>query len=107
MTTGKIIVHKGRTNTLTVSLGVNVATDTITSEIRAEPDQSSELIATWVVAKVGDGSAGDITLTLDDTATKTIKALSGYMDLKRMKGGEPIPVFDQPLEVEFRGSVTA
>jgi hypothetical protein len=28
------------------------------------------------------------------------------MDLKRVSGSEPLAVFDQPLEVSFRGSVT-
>ena len=103
----KIIVHKGRTNTLAVSLGIDVTADTFTSEIRVEPKQDSELIATWVVSKKTNGSDGELILKLDDTVTAAIKATSGYMDLKRMSTGEPIAVFDQPLEVEFRGTVTA
>jgi hypothetical protein len=102
----KVIVQKGRTNVVTVSLGIDVSADTFTSEIRTEPDQSSDLIATWVVTKKTNGSDGELILTLDDTTTKTIQATSGYMDLKRIKGGEPIAVFDQPLEVLFRGTVT-
>lgn len=102
----KIIVHKGRTNTLAVSLGIDVTADTFTSQIRAEPEQTSELIATWVVTKKTTGADGELILKLDDTVTATIKATSGYMDLKRMNGGEPIAVFDQPLEVIFRGTVT-
>jgi hypothetical protein len=103
----KIIVHKGRTNIVTVSLGIDVSADTITSEIRQEPDQESELIATWVVSKPGGGADGELVLKLDDTVTKDIAATSGYMDLKRITSGEPVAVFDKPLEVSFRGSVTA
>ena len=102
----KIIVHKGRTNILTVSLGVNVSADTITSEIRSEPDVESPLIATWVVSFKTDGTDGELLLTLDDLHTSQIKANSGYMDLKRVTGSEPIAVFDRPLEVSFRGTVT-
>jgi hypothetical protein len=102
----KIIVHKDRTNVLSVSLGIDVSADTITSEIRSEPDVNSPLIATWVVAFKTDGHDGRLLLTLDNTITSQIKANSGYMDLKRMTGGEPIAVFDQSLEVSFRGSVT-
>jgi hypothetical protein len=103
----KVIVHKGRTNIVNVSLGIDVSADTITSEIRQEPNQDSELIATWTVTKKTDGSDGELILTLDDAITKTIEATSGYMDLKRIVGGQPVAVFDKPIEVAFRGTVTA
>jgi len=103
----KIIVHKGRTNILTVSLGINVSADTFTSEIRSEPDQAAPLIATWVVSFKTTGADGELILRLDDNETRQIKANSGYMDLKRVTGSEPVPVFDMPLEVSFRGTVTA
>lgn len=102
----KVIVHKGRTNTLRVNLGINVQGDVFTSEIRAEPTVDSPLIATWVVSFVTNGADGELLLKLDDNETRQIKANSGYMDLKRVTGSEPIPVFDRPLEVSFRGTVT-
>jgi hypothetical protein len=102
----KIIVHKGRTNTLYVNLGINISADTFTSEIRSEPTQESPLIATWVVSFVTTGSDGKLKLVLDNTHTSQIAANSGYMDLKRVTGSEPVPVFDRPLEVSFRGTVT-
>ena len=102
----KVIVHKGRTNVITVSLGIDVSADTITSEIRSEPNSESPLIATWVVTKPTGGADGELVLTLDDNDTRQIKANSGYMDLKRVTGSEPVPVFDRPLEVTFRGTVT-
>jgi hypothetical protein len=101
----KVIVHKGRTNTLRVNLGMNITGDTFTSEIRAEPDTSSLLIATWVVT-VSDATKGELVLTLDDVTTSQITAASGYMDIKRVTGTEPVAVFDRPLEVSFRGTVT-
>jgi hypothetical protein len=102
----RIIVHKNRTNTVTVSLGIDVSGDVITSEIRSEPTVESPLLATWVVSFKTDGTDGELILKLDDFITKEIAATSGYMDLKRVVGGEPVAVFDQPLEVSFRGSVT-
>jgi hypothetical protein len=102
----KIIVHKGRTNVLGVSLGINVSADAFTSEIRSEPDQGSPLIATWVVSFKTTGTDGELILRLDDSVTSQIKANSGYMDLKRVTGSEPVAVFDVPLEVSFRGTVT-
>lgn len=104
---GSIIIHKGRTNVITVAMGFDVSADTITSEIRAEPDTESLLIATWEVDFVTDGTDGELRLTLDDIITGQIKASGGYMDLKRMVGGEPLPVFERPLEVQFQGTVTA
>lgn len=102
----KVIVHKGRTNTLIVNLGIDVSADTITSEIRSEPDVTAPLICTWTVTFATNGADGKLILKLDDVITKQIKADSGYMDLKRVSGSEPLPVFDRPLEVSFRGTVT-
>lgn len=103
----QIIVHKARTNTLVVRLGYDVSGDTFESEIRVEPNISSELIVAWTIAWVTDGTDGDLLLTLDDSVTAPIDVSGGYMDLKRTTGGEPIAVFDRPLEVLFQGSVTA
>lgn len=103
---GILIVHKGRTNVVGVSMGISLVGSVCTSEIRAEPDQESTLIATWNVAVVGDGTSGELTLTMDDVITAQIQATSGYMDIKRVVGGEPMPVFDKPLEVVFQGTVT-
>lgn len=99
-------VHKGRSNTLPVALGIDVSADTITSQIRSEPDQSAPLLATWLVSYVTDGTDGEITLYLDDTFSGQVNASKGYMDIKRVTGGEPVPVFEAPLEVIFVGSVT-
>ena len=102
-----IVVHKGRTNVITVDMGMDVSADVITSEIRAEPEMDSLLICSWDVAFATDGTDGELILTLDDLVTAQIKASGGYMDLKRVSGGEPLPVFEKPLEVEFLGTVTA
>lgn len=106
-----VVVHKGRTVTIIADLGEDISGDSAmpTSEIRATPEQSGTLIATWSVAYPpgGDGTNGEVELKLDNTITGQIVAPSGYMDIKRVIGGEPIAVFDQPLEVEFRGTVTA
>ena len=104
---GSIIVHKGRTNIVTVAMGFDVSTDIITSEIRAEPDINSLLIAEWDVTFESDGTDGILVLTMDDVITAQITASGGFMDLKRVSGGEPLPVFERPLEVQFQGSVTA
>lgn len=101
-----LIVHKGRTNIVPVSLGMDVSGDTITSEIRAKPVATSELIASWTVSFETDGSDGEIILTLDDSDTVDITYSRGYMDLKRVTAGEPVPVFDKPLHVEFKDVVT-
>ena len=108
-----VVIHKGRTKTILLRLGEDVSPpqgqtidDVIKSEIRAAPDIGALLIATWVPSYVSDGTDGEVLLTLDNTITSQITQLEGYMDIKRTKDGEPIPVFDAPLPVEFRGSVT-
>ncbi len=103
----QIVVYKGRTVILQVSLGIDVSQDTITSEIRVDKDQLSDLIATWAVSFATDGTDGELILTLDDSVTTNIKKSTGYMDLKRITGGEPLSVFDEPLEVIFKESITA
>jgi hypothetical protein len=102
----KVIVHKDRTNTIQINLGMDVSADTITSEIRSEPSVDSPLLAIWTVDFLTDGTDGKLILTLDNSITQDISASSGYMDLKRMVGGEPLAIFDRPLEVSFRGVVT-
>lgn len=102
----KLVVHKSRTNVITVSLNMDVSADTITSEIRSEPSTTAPLIATWSIAYATDGTDGELIFTLDNSVTETIEATTGYMDIKRVSGSEPLPVFDRPLEVEFRAAVT-
>lgn len=107
MSDNKVIVHKGRTVTLEVQLGFDISADTFTSEIRAEPSVTSSLIAAWAVSFLTDGHDGKLKLVLDNTITSSITANSGYMDVKRVTGGEPVAVFDEPVEVAFRGVVTS
>lgn len=101
-----IIVHKGRTTTLEVGLGFDVSEDEFTSQIRVDKDRTSELIATWTVTFLTDGTDGELILTLDNLITGVIAKAKGYMDIKRITGGEPVNVFDKPLEVIFVDTVT-
>jgi hypothetical protein len=103
----QVTVKKGRTKTLPVGLGYDVSGDELESEIRVGKTRQSELIATWTVSYLTDGTDGELILTLDDTITGAIERSSGWMDLKRVSNGEPIAVFDEPLEVVFEESVTA
>lgn len=103
----QLTVYTDRTAIVPVSLGMDVSGDTITSQIRVGKDFRSDLIAEWDVAFLTDGTDGELILTLDDSVTATITNDLGYMDLKRITGGEPVPVFDKPLEVLFKNSVTA
>lgn len=105
--TAKVVVHKARTNLLIVDLGEDVSADTFTSQIRAEPDHNSALLMTWTVGFETTGGDGRLLLTVDDVITEQITVDSGFMDLKRVTGGQPVPVFDKPLEVVFQGVVTA
>ncbi len=102
----QVVVDKGRTVILPVSLGFDVSQDTITSEIRVSKSSTSTLIATWVVSFTTNGTDGELILTLDDSVTTSITQSVGYMDLKRVAGGEPLSIFNEPLEVVFNNVVT-
>lgn len=102
-----ILIPKGRTKKVLVSLGYDVSGDTIVSEIREEKKRTSDLIATWNVAFVGDGTDGELVLTLTDSVTGAVEKSIGYMDIKRITGSETLAVFDEVLEVQFTESVTA
>lgn len=103
----EVVVYKNRHNIVKVHLGYDVSADTITSEIRSEPNQEAPLLATWDVTFETDGTDGKLLLTLDATASGQVEANVGYMDLKKETGGNDFAVFEKPLEVAFRGTVTA
>lgn len=101
-----ITVFKGRTNVVTVDLGFDVSSDTLTSQIRSEPSRASSLLATWAITFLTDGTDGKLILTLDDSELTNVEVSKGYMDIKRLSGGEPLPLFDEIIEVVFKDAVT-
>lgn len=104
---GEVVVHRNRTTKVLLNLGFDVSGDTITSQIREEADVSSNLLATWTVSFDTDGTDGKLTLTLSSSDVATVTKKYGYMDLKRVSGGEPLPVFKEPIKVKFQGVVTS
>ncbi len=100
-------VYKDRTTTVSVDLGFDVSNDTLTSEIRAEKDKDSTLIATWAVSFLTDGTDGKLLLVMDNSNVANVLQTSGWTDIKRVTGGEPVPVFSKPVRVRFQDSVTA
>lgn len=97
----QVEVHRNRTNVHIVSLGFNPTGNTFLSQIREARTPESELIATWDIEVVGDGSTGELRLTLDNSITKDIKQTIGYMDIVREVGGEPYSILEAPLQVAF------
>lgn len=100
-------IYKNRTNILPVNLGINVSTDTLISEIREGSTVTSPLIATWTISFLTDGVDGKCIFRLDDAQLSTVTAKKGYMDVKRISGGEPLAVFAAPVQVVFLDVVTA
>lgn len=100
-------VFLGRTNVIPVSFGTDVSSAAFASDIRVEPDSTSTLIVSWVATFLTDGSDGEVVLTLDDADLAGVTAKKGYMDIKRIEGGEPYPVVDEVIEVYFQKPVTA
>lgn len=102
----QLMVDKGRTVVVPVSLGYDISNDEFFSEIRVDKDSASDLIATWIVSFATDGVDGELILTLDNSITSLIARNVGYMDIKRVTGGEPVSVFNEPLEVLFKETIT-
>ena len=102
----EINVYKNRTNTIQFDLQQDVSLDTFISEIREKANVESALIATWNVAFVTDGTDGLLVLTIDDSSLTNVIQKSGYMDLIRVTGGEPIPAIAEPIKVSLKDTVT-
>lgn len=102
----QIVVQRGRTIVVPVSMGFNISEDVFTSQIRTEINPESTLIAEWAVTFDTDGTDGELVLTLTDDITAAIVQSVGYMDLKRVSGGTSLPVLADPLEVYFEDVVT-
>jgi hypothetical protein len=102
-----VAIYKNRTNILSVNLGVDVSNDTLVSQIREAANSTSPLIATWTITFLTNGVDGKLVFRLDDSVLTSITQKKGYMDIKRITGGEPIAVFSDPIQVVFKDTVTA
>lgn len=101
-----VIVHKHRVNELTINLGFNITGDTITSEIRSQPSQDGPLVATWTVTII-NATTGEIKLAMNAAVSGGINVETGWMDLKWVHSGSAKAIFESPLEVSIRDTVTA
>lgn len=104
VTVNPIVIHRYRTERITVKLRNGVGSDPITSQIRTRVNPTSTKIADFEVDVSADGRT--IWLTLDDSVTREITVSGGYMDIKRISGGEPVNVIDTPIPVVFKNVVT-
>ena len=102
----QVWIYKGRTNTVQLSLGFDVSNDVFSSQIREDKNRESDLIAAWTCEFETDGTDGELVLTIDDSVSNVLEETRGYMDVKRVSGGQPIQVFDEPLEVLIKDPVT-
>lgn len=102
----KVRVYRHRFNKIEVHLSYDVSNDILTSQIRREKSVHSRLITEWTIEKKNGGSDGILVLTLDDSTTSEIVDNVGYMDIMRFSGGEPLNVFEAPIEVSFTDVVT-
>lgn len=102
-----VVIHRNRTEILQVKLRWDVSVDEYKSEIRAGKHPNSEKLAEWEIDLLTDGSDGELLLKLDNSVTKNLAKGSAYMDILRISGGEPLPVFNDSIPVVIRDSVTA
>lgn len=96
-----LIVVRGNTVEVPVSLAFNVSADTLVSSIRETEDPDSDVIAEWDISFVTDGKDGELLFTLDGDITDAIVEDIGYMFFISLNDGDPIDIFDVPVTVEF------
>ena len=101
-----VIVYKNRTTRISVSVGIDVSGDVLTSEIKPDEKGEGDVIVPWHVEFLTDGVDGELVLTIDNSVATGITHVTGFMDMKRMSAGEPLPVWIKPLKVVFRNAVT-
>lgn len=104
MNVNPIVIQRRRTERVIVKLAYSVSSDTITSQIRVGVNPTANKIADFVVTVSEDGRT--IYLDLDDSVTQYITQSGGYMDIKRVTGGEPVSILDDPIPVVFKNVVT-
>lgn len=97
----KILVKRGKTVELPVSLGFNVSQMIFSSRIFEENTLDSTLITVWTVTFKDDGKDGELILTLDESITTGIVQSLGYMDLRNISDDEPVNIFKELLEISF------
>lgn len=103
----EVVIYRNRTNLLPVSLGTDVSGETFFSEVREKVDPTSTLLATWTVTFDTDGTDGELVLRIDNSGLTNVAKNYGWMDIKRVSGGEPMPVLFEPVRVKFQEVVTA
>lgn len=96
-----IPIYRGYKKQIFVALGYDVSEDDLSSQIRVTEDPESDLLATWAIGFVTDGTDGELILTLDASETNVTTHSKGYMNIKRISAGEPYVVFDGVLECVF------
>lgn len=98
-----VVVEKGYTVILPVSLGFNVSEYDIISRIRVDTSPVSDIIVTWITSFDTDGKDGEIVLMLPYDITEDIVQSNGYMNIVKVGDGPDISFLNELLEVEFVG----
>lgn len=102
----ELTVLRGRTTVVPVSVPYDISQDIITSEIREGRSDTTPLIATWQVEFKTDGRDGEFVMRIDDSVSEAITHHVGFTDIKRVNGGEPYNIFEDPIQVIFKDPIT-
>ena len=101
-----IQVWLGRTNEVEIDFGEDVSTSSVSSQIREEPNSQSPLIAQWTSSFKTNGADGVVVLKLQPTDLSSVTEERGYMDIKRVVGGESVVDLDNHIKVIFIKPIT-
>lgn len=104
-----VVIFRNRTTIVQVNLGFDVSADELISEVRKGKTTEDELIVAWDISFLTDGHDGKCLFKIDDSVVADVPEdqVDGWMDVKRISGGEPLPVLAKPIKAIFRDVVTA
>lgn len=98
-----LVVYKQRTNIFEfIFFGQDLSQDVLTSQIRRGQSSNSHKIAEFDIRPRTDGKDGRYIFTIDDSELENIPDVVGWLDIKRVSGGEPLAVLESPIPVTFQ-----
>ena len=102
----RLVFDKGSYNSWNVNANLDLTGQTVVSQIRVRPEETSDLILQWTVS-ITDAAAGEFTIYFNDSANTLGDVSEGFMDIKRVTGSGDVRMHDEVIFVEFQARPTA
>lgn len=102
----RITVHKHRATVISFGFGIDLSQDTLTSQIRDSKNSTGNDLGFWDIQPLTDGTDGRYVFTFSPEKATLVTVDKGYMDVKRVSGGQPLTLMNRILTVEFKDVIT-